>query len=396
LEVEAALRYTEESNFGEETTGRFRATWRPNDWVALSGSYGTSFRAPNLREQFLADQFAGVSGGSDPCAVPGDADVIDVYVPELDTRSQTVLDNCVQSGADPTQLGLIAVTTIPVQIGGNALDLLPETSDTVTATLQFSPTINDTFGLDVAVSYYDIVIEDTIRSVAAETIMLRCFEDAPNLASPFCSRIGPRVGNNLSFNLIGSVDASFVNIGEETSAGWDLNTRVTAALDWADVIWLSQATFSTERDVTIFEGEDPDDLKGTYGFPELSFNSNLILNLSDAWSFNWVVRFIDETTADSVARSPQNADCDNFVVSEALTTTEPTARVCDAASRWYNDLAATYSGDTWTMTGGIKNIADEQPPLIARSAGSNRVNRITSSGYEQFGRQFFVTFTKAF
>lgn len=396
LQVEAALRYTEESNFGEETTGRFRATWRPNEWLSLSGSYGTSFRAPNLREQFLADQFAGVAGGSDPCAVPPEADVGDVYHPELDNRPQVVLDNCVQSGADPTRLGLIAVTTIPVQIGGNAQDLLPETSDTVTATLQFSPTINDTFGLDVAISYYDISIEDTIRSVDAETIMFRCYNDAANLESPFCDRLGPRVGGNPSFNLISSVDASFVNIGEETSVGWDLNARVTAALEQAEIIWLNQATFSTEREVHIFEGEPPQDLKGTYGFPEISYNSNLIVNLSDNWSLSWIARFIDETTADSVARSAQNADCDNFTVSELLTTTEPTTNVCDAASRWYHDLAATYSAETWTLTGGIKNIADEQPPLIARSAGSNRVNRVTSSGYEQFGRQFFVSFTKDF
>ena len=396
LEFEAALRYTEESNFGEETTGRFRATWRPNDWLGFSGSYGTSFRAPNLREQFLADQFAGTSGGADPCVVPADAGVGQVYNPALDTRPQIVLDNCVQSGADPTQLGLIAVTTIPVRIGGNALDLVAETSDTVTVTVQFSPTINDTFGLDIAVSYYDISIEDTIRSLDPETIMFRCYNDAPGLASPFCPRLGARVGNNLSFNLIGDVDASFVNVGEETSRGWDLNTRITAALDWAEIVWLNQATFVTERQVQIFEGDTIESLKGTYGYPDTRYNSNVIVNLTDNWSFSWVSRFVDETTADSVARSAQNADCDNFTVSEALVTTEPTANVCDAASRWYNDLSASYLQDTWSLTGGIKNIADEQPPLIARSAGSNRINRVTSSGYEQYGRQFFVSFSKAF
>jgi iron complex outermembrane receptor protein len=328
--------------------------------------------------------------------VPAEAGVGQVYNPALDTRPQIVLDNCVQSGSDPTQLGLIATTTIPVRIGGNALDLKPETSETVTATVQFSPTINDTFGLDIAVSYYDISIEDTIRSLDPETIMFRCYNDAPDLASPFCSRLGPRVGNNLSFNLVSNVDASFVNVGEETSTGWDLNTRLSAALDWADVVWLNQVTFVTERQVQIFAGDTIEELKGTYGFPETRYNSNVIVNLSDNWSFSWVARFIDETTADSVARSPQNADCDNFTVNQDLVTTEPTANVCDAESRWYNDLAASYLHDTWSLTGGIKNIADEQPPLIARSAGSNRVNRITSSGYEQFGRQFFINFSKAF
>jgi iron complex outermembrane receptor protein len=120
LDIEAAVRYTDESNFGSETTERFRITYKPNDWITASASFGSSFRAPNLREQFLADQFDGVGGDSDPCAIPDAANVGGVYDPSQDTRSQTVLDNCVQSGADPTVLGIIASTTIPVTIGGNA------------------------------------------------------------------------------------------------------------------------------------------------------------------------------------------------------------------------------------------------------------------------------------
>ena len=145
LEVEAALRYTEESNFGEETTGRLRATWRPSDWISLSSSYGTSFRAPNLREQFLGDQFSGTGGGTDPCVVPGAAGIGQVYNPAAETRPQVVLDNCVQSGSDPTQLGLIATTTIPVRVGGNVSDLQPETSDTITATMQTHAGYRDDF-----------------------------------------------------------------------------------------------------------------------------------------------------------------------------------------------------------------------------------------------------------
>lgn len=397
LEVEAAVRFTEESNFGTETTGRFRATWRPNDIIGFSGSFGTSFRAPNLREQFLGDQFSGTGGGTDPCVVPAEAGVGNVYNPAADTRPQVVIDNCIQSGADPTQLGLLATTTIPVRVGGNVADLQPETSETMTATVQLSPPVGDTFGLDIAISYFDIVIEDTIRSIAPETIAFKCYNDAPNLSSPFCSRLGSRVGNDLGFNLIGNIDASFVNVGEETSAGWDLNARLTGAFNFGEVIWLNAATISTERETQIFAGDTVDDLNGTYGNPELRYNSNVIVNVGDSWSFSWLARFIDETTADSVARSAQGADCDNFQVRpDLLVTTEATANVCDAASVWYHDVSATYAQDTWSVTGGIKNLADEEPPLIAGSAGSNRVNRVTSSGYEQFGRQYFLTLSKAF
>ena len=397
LEVEAALRYTDESNFGEETTGRLRATWRPSDWLSLSSSYGTSFRAPNLREQFLGDQFSGTGGGTDPCVVPPGAGIGNVYNPAAETRPQVVLDNCVQSGSDPTQLGLIATTTIPVRVGGNVSDLQPETSDTITATLQITPDIGTTFGLDIAISYFDITIEDTIRSIDPETIAFKCYNDAAGLASPFCSRLGPRVGNDLGFNLIGAIDASFVNVGEETSVGWDFNARLTGSFDFGDVIWLNAATISTERQTQVFAGDTIDDLKGTYGNPETRYNSNVIVNLGENWSFSWLARFVGETTAPAVRRTSTTGGCDNYEVRpDLLVTTEPTAGVCDASSIWYHDISATYAQDTWNVTAGIQNLADEQPPLITRGAGSNRMNRVTSSGYDQFGRQVFVSFSKAF
>jgi iron complex outermembrane receptor protein len=309
-----------------------------------------------------------------------------------------VLNNCVQSGADPTRLGLIATTTIPVRVGGNVFDLKPETSETVTATVQISPPpIADNYTLDFAISYFDIVIEDTIRSIDPATIAFKCYNDAPDLSSPFCSRLGPRIGNDLGFNLIGAIDASFVNVGEETSAGWDVNARASGSFGFGDIIWLNAVTFSTERQTQIFVGDTVDELKGTYGNPEMMYNSNVIVTVGDSWSFNWLSRFIDETTADRVARSAQNADCDNFQVRpDLLDTTEATANVCDAASTWYHDVSATYVQDTWAVTAGIKNVADKQPPLISNATGTTRVNRVTSSGYEQFGRQFFVTFSMAF
>ena len=56
LDFDTALRYTDEENFGSEVTWRARLAWRPLDYLTLSGSAGTSYRAPNLREQFLAGQ----------------------------------------------------------------------------------------------------------------------------------------------------------------------------------------------------------------------------------------------------------------------------------------------------------------------------------------------------
>jgi iron complex outermembrane receptor protein len=60
-------------------------------------------------------------------------------------------------------------------------------------------------------------------------------------------------------------------------------------------------------------------------------------------------------------------------------------------SVWYTDLSLTYSSDIWSVTLGVNNLFDEEPPLISRSKGPNRNNAVTSSGYDFVGRSIFAT-----
>ena len=48
------------------------------------------------------------------------------------------------------------------------------------------------------------------------------------------------------------------------------------------------------------------------------------------------------------------------------------------------------------VTFGVNNMFDEDPATVSRGAGSNRLNRVTSSGYDQFGRSWFLNVTKGF
>ncbi|MDH4071743.1 MAG: TonB-dependent receptor, partial [Gammaproteobacteria bacterium] len=51
-----SARYTDEENFGNETTYSIKGEVMPTDSLRIRGTFGTTFRAPNLREQFLAGQ----------------------------------------------------------------------------------------------------------------------------------------------------------------------------------------------------------------------------------------------------------------------------------------------------------------------------------------------------
>ncbi len=398
LAVEGAVRYTEEENFGSETTYRARFIYRPVDWIQTSGSYGTSFRAPNLREQFLADQLIGVSSNADPCGVPPEANIGGVFDPTQDTRPQVVIDNCILDGADPTRLGLIANINIPATVGGNADDLVAETSRTFTATVQVTPPISDQFDIELAVSFFDIKVEDTVRALAPETILARCFQDAPGLASPFCDRLTRTQGGQPEFQFVNFIDDSFINLGEENSQGIDVNARFRTDIEdvagkTLSIAWAGAITFQTQRNEQIFAGDPFDNLNGDFGVPKRRLTSNLSLGL-DRFEFIYETRHISGTqSSDTIQIS---ADCNTFSDNLSIAGTTPTAPLCSAPGRWYHDASLTYRLDNIVFTGGVRNLLDKDPPFVSAGAGSNRGNRVTSSGYDQLGRTFFFTATTAF
>ena len=201
--------------------------------VTFRGTYGTSFRAPNTHEQFLA----GTSGFAtifDPCVVPtqrqGRLDSIPTSSAHLqpfdeDLREQTTLDNCRANGVDPTTLGLDGGfnTTYSVERlrkGGQQvqLEIDPETSTSYTYGIVLDQPFWDTFTLRAGVTYYDIDVENTISQLGTGFIVNDCYVEQTGNSSAFCRFITR--GDN---GLIDLVEASFVNINAITSRGIDYN-----------------------------------------------------------------------------------------------------------------------------------------------------------------------------
>ncbi|MBA6237587.1 MULTISPECIES: hypothetical protein [unclassified Colwellia] len=50
----------------------------------------------------------------------------------------------------------------------------------------------------------------------------------------------------------------------------------------------------------------------------------------------------------------------------------------------------TYKGEDFLVTAGIKNVFDKAPELVDLTTGLNRGNMVTSSGYNLYGRGFFL------
>ena len=68
----------------------------------------------------------------------------------------------------------------------------------------------------------------------------------------------------------------------------------------------------------------------------------------------------------------------------------------DTPDYYLHNLSVQYKGDSWSATAGVRNVADKTPPPISQGFANRMGNSPLYSGFDYFGRSFFVNFTKAF
>ena len=123
LEVSAAIRYEDYSDFGSTTDPKFGLSWRPFDSLRLRGTYSTSYRAPLLNE----------AGGT--------------FNSFIFFFSSLAANPDVPEG-------------IPLLLLGDAPELGPETSDTWTVGLDYQPTFAPNFS--ISANYFNTEFSDRI------------------------------------------------------------------------------------------------------------------------------------------------------------------------------------------------------------------------------------------
>jgi len=389
LQFDGAVRFTEEENFGTETTWRFGGVYRPLPYLSFLGSRNTSFRAPNLREQFLADQRGTISQAADPCR----ASFVESFPPG--PQKDILLENCELSGADVTVVGIRGLSAIEVAIGGAGDSLNAETAESTTITMQFDQPWFNMFDFSLATTFWDIDIEDTVRELDANTIISRCFFDSRGLTSPFCSRLERDMVDDPADNLIRFVDASFVNIGEETAKGFDFNGRLrfdagTLGGDIINTVVSVNATHLIEQKRRIFPDSPEIDNAGRIGNPEWGLNTALGVSWRN-FQFLLQSRYIGKTEFDEDVVDPE---LQNPFGPSTIFDTDKLVRLDPVADRRiYTDVSLSGTFEALDLTLGITNLTDKDPPLIDASAGPNRNNAVTSSGFDLVGRTFFANAT---
>ncbi len=396
LSLNLAGRWTEESTYGNDTTYSIKTFYTPLDGLTFRGTYGTSFRAPNAREQFLIGQ-SGFATVVDPCVVPGGAQIPSLnpgedatYDPTGETRSQTTLDNCVETGVDPLSLGLDGtLNEYSVEVlrkGGEQvqLEIEPETSTSYTYGIIIDPDIWDDTTLRLSLTYYDIEVEDSISLLGTQFIINDCYVDSAVGASAFCDFL-----TRDADNLLDVVDSSFFNVNEITSRGIDYNLYVQR-----DFI-VSDRNLDVELDVrftrlleNIFRfGTAEEDDAGTPLAPEWEGNIRLTARYDD-FRFNWRMNYISGEQ-DAVEAFGVNPPCQFRPF-----TCRP---IADTDYYVSHNVSVTWAPRDWEFTLGIVNLTDETPPLVDGDAPELQLNNIPlGAAYDVIGRRFFLSARKSF
>jgi iron complex outermembrane receptor protein len=418
LRVNLSGRITDDQYYGTAETYSVKVGWRPFDQLLLKMSHGTSFRAPNLRENFLAGQ-SGFLTLFDPCAVPSDAFVNNMYNAATDNRDPAILANCAREGRDPTRVGIdpqnlntIQTTSTEITTGGS-LDLDPETSSSFTTGAAFEESFGG-FRVALNANYYNIRIKGSITEPSSQFIINDCFTRQDGVRSQFCDRITASTDPSARF-LISDIAAGFINLNQEKVKGMDFNAdfRKDVPMFGRDValgVNLRANHLIERSNIFIDDVGTPtlDDDTGEFGFPKWTGRATFTAEVGRVL-FTWQTRYIGpveqqedgiDPLSDAFGNGPDGQP--TGVIGDTCTGGGSAngnvpgdgvfCRDVGFAGKYFtHTVSLRYKADRWDARIGVTNLFDRHPPLVDGNEVFSISNTAIGNGYDLDGREFFFS-----
>jgi iron complex outermembrane receptor protein len=420
LNVNISGRLTDEEFYGTNGTFALKGGWRPVAPLLIKFSYGTSFRAPNLRENFLRSQ-SGFTTLTDPCAVPTAAFVNFQYQAALDTREPFILANCRREGRDPTRVGIDSQNlntqqAVSAEVAqGGSLDIRAETSRSITTGFAFEEDWASGFRFALNFNYYDIKIKGAIVEPGGAFIVADCYLRDDTARSEFCDRIDV---NNTDRQLIRRVRAGFLNRDVEAVRGIDINTTfgypIQIGEDEIDLSLNLVANKLIERSNIQRTGVDTfvtTDFTDRFGFPDWTGRASFAARWTD-FLFTYQVRYIDSignsvngvgwrdriNFGDAFTRGPVGGvpafspTCSGRGSANGVVAGDGVfCRPVGTADEYFEHTASLrWDSDKLRVILGVRNIFDTAPPRVSPRSGVLQIqNTPIGNGYDLDGREFF-------
>ncbi|MNS38127.1 TonB dependent receptor [compost metagenome] len=253
----------------------------------------------------------------------------------------------------------------------------------MTVGLVLKPTLPMGWGdVAFAVDYYEIEVENGVSQYGAANILTRCYDSRPeDFAADvgFCSLIERDPSNNQL-----TVQNSYVNLATDIVKGLDYTLRYRNDVGPGSLLFNLAVTQYTEISNKLFAEDPLEDYKGQINNPEFTGTAD-VSYAWDQWRVRYGVEWIQGTDSyDYLGVSPSDADPSTSMYD------------FDVPDYFLHNASVQYTGEGWTVTAGVRNLWNENPPTIS-SGYYNRVgNAPLYSGYDYLGRTAFVNLTKSF
>lgn len=390
--VEAGFRTADYSSFGNNETWKIGLNWEVVDGLRCRVMQQQAVRAPNV-EELGSPVVTGLEDADfDPCSngnpifldTNGDPDA--GLIASALAADPVLEANCIATGVLPARIGLVndIVSGQIKTFEGTDLTALPEpeTADTFTIGMTWqAPTFANMTNAVVTLDYYDIEIEDEIGEFTPQEVLDNCF--VLNFSED-CDKIN-RIGGTLATSGAG-VELFTTNLDYRAAEGIDFSV----ATDWdlADLGELSVGAFATlqltnenqsssSTPVTDCLGKFGNDCQPT---PELRFNQRTTWR-KGPYTASLLWRYFGEV---EIQETQKAATFDAF-------------EEIEAQHRF--DLSGSYQfNDNVTFSANIRNLFDEEPPIVGNQAGATARNfgNTFPSAYETLGRIWTIGVNASF
>ena len=366
LTVNVSGRYTDYRSYGSNTTYKLGGLWSPTRWLSFRGSYGTSYRAPALFEQFL-----GATSGFQPSTIDPCDNLFDV------TNPATVA-NCIADGlpANFIQNNGVVVN----QVGGADAGLEAETSKNLTFGGVLQPTFGSDFGnLSLAVDYFRVEVNNGVSQLLATNIAENCYNGTRPEYCQFVSR-DPYTGSGTGQL---TLTQTYINVANFIVKGIDFVLRYDRELGPGKLDLGVQAVRTLDSISQTNPDIAPFDFAGTIAVPKWAGTGHVGYDVGP-WYARWGVDYIKGTN-DRVITEDTDGD--------GIIDFDPDVYDFSVPDYWLHTASLRFEpSDRYSLTLGIRNVFDRKPPKI--SAEDPFVNTISNvplqSGFDARGRTFFV------
>ncbi|MCW3836543.1 TonB-dependent receptor plug domain-containing protein [Sphingomonas canadensis] len=359
LSINASGRYTHYRSYGGDETYKLGAVYAPVKWLSFRGSYGTSYRAPALFEQYLGATSGFLSQTVDPCYNYG------AGFAATDTR----YINCASEGLAPDFLQTSSVTTFAG--GGSATGLKAETSTnwSVGGVLRLDGGMDAWGNLSFAADYFSIVVKNGVARAGASGIASLCYDDPQFRAGGgYCNLI---TRNSVTKAL--TINDNYVNLSEDRVRGIDFNLRYQRQVGPGQLLLNVAATKYYSQANRLFPTDPLDEYNGSLNSPDWTGT----LDATYRWDIVTLRYGLD------YIKGQQSYDL--YGLNPATTP-----YYFETPDVFYHQASVQVALSNYQLTMGVRNLTNKTPPSISSGAYNRVGNAPLYSGYDYLGRTFFV------